>query len=507
MKPFENFNWGNFWEDSDYATEEYVGKKPTDEEVSDIEKELGYKLPQSYIELIGNHNGGIPRYNIFWDDNVCVNITGIYGIDKSKRCSVCGEFGNELWLNEWGYPDIGVAIADTISGGHDMIFLDYSECGANGEPKVTLIDQEDDYESYTLADTFEEFIAGLTTDDAEMDESEFKQLGEDEQLATMRKIQHLCGYEPMVRLLNNVGSENLSDQLLGELAKAYNNTGREREAIKVLELVEEENRDAMWYCRCGFSHGMLSQKTDYAPTTEVQDALEMLEKSIEMAEKAENDNAITWCIEIIENILNISPEELKHKYPFIGRHYLSGSQSKTVDEDPTTQLQKKIYREFTADDLKNIDGIWEVSEPLMWVIEVFGSYDEYLNSVEPFALEQRYLNAIIWYFSDVGTGGHRKFLASSTGMLWKDALEGLKLFHMSDHAENLQELVDFLGGSISFDRRERDDLIDQFGDDVSFDTVLCRLDNFVNQHEWEEPLTRYIRTNPDQFIFQWYYYE
>lgn len=46
MKPFENFNWDNFWEDSDYATEEYVGKKPTDEEVSDIEKELGYKLPQ-----------------------------------------------------------------------------------------------------------------------------------------------------------------------------------------------------------------------------------------------------------------------------------------------------------------------------------------------------------------------------------------------------------------------------------------------------------------------------
>ena len=72
---------------------------------------------------------------------------------------------------------------------------------------------------------------------------------------------------------------------------------------------------------------MLSQKMDYARTTEVQDALEMLEKSIKMAEKAENDNEITWCIEIIENILNISPEKLKHKYPFIGRYYLSESQS------------------------------------------------------------------------------------------------------------------------------------------------------------------------------------
>ena len=28
MKPFENFDWSNFWNDSDYALKEYVGKKP-----------------------------------------------------------------------------------------------------------------------------------------------------------------------------------------------------------------------------------------------------------------------------------------------------------------------------------------------------------------------------------------------------------------------------------------------------------------------------------------------
>ncbi|WP_454898013.1 hypothetical protein [Alloprevotella tannerae] len=45
MKPFENFDWINFWNDSDYAKKAYIGKAPTDEEISEIEKELGYKLP------------------------------------------------------------------------------------------------------------------------------------------------------------------------------------------------------------------------------------------------------------------------------------------------------------------------------------------------------------------------------------------------------------------------------------------------------------------------------
>ena len=54
MKPFENFNWDNFWEDSDYATEEYVGKKPTDEEVSDIEKEDYKRSITHYKRINGN---------------------------------------------------------------------------------------------------------------------------------------------------------------------------------------------------------------------------------------------------------------------------------------------------------------------------------------------------------------------------------------------------------------------------------------------------------------------
>lgn len=42
-----------------------------------------------------------------------------------------------------------------------MIFLDYRDCGPQGEPKVVHVDQTYDFEITHLADSFEEFILGL----------------------------------------------------------------------------------------------------------------------------------------------------------------------------------------------------------------------------------------------------------------------------------------------------------------------------------------------------------
>ena len=42
-----------------------------------------------------------------------------------------------------------------------MIFLDYSDCGPEGEPCVVHIHQEGDYERTYLADNFEDFVRGL----------------------------------------------------------------------------------------------------------------------------------------------------------------------------------------------------------------------------------------------------------------------------------------------------------------------------------------------------------
>ena len=168
---FEGVDFTNFWKDSQYAQKTYTGTPPSDELIAGVEQELGYKLPASYIWLMKQQNGGIPVNTCFPTDtptswaNNHVAIAGIFGIGREKDCSLCGAFGSQFMIDEWEYPAIGVAICDCPSGGHDMIFLDYRECGSQGEPKVVHIDQEMDYKITPLADNFEDFIRGLVSPD------------------------------------------------------------------------------------------------------------------------------------------------------------------------------------------------------------------------------------------------------------------------------------------------------------------------------------------------------
>lgn len=89
------------------------------------------------------------------------NGSAVYMPADSFVLALCGEIGSQFMIDEWGYPAIGVAICDCPSAGHDMVFLDYRECGPLGEPKVVHIDQESDFKITPLADNFEDFIRGL----------------------------------------------------------------------------------------------------------------------------------------------------------------------------------------------------------------------------------------------------------------------------------------------------------------------------------------------------------
>lgn len=168
---FDDFDFTDFWDDSEYSIEAYVEETPSEELIASIEKELGYKLPASYIELAKMHNGGTPNMNCFpTSEPTCwapdhIAITCIFGLGRDKNYSLCGEIGSAYMTKEWGYPEIGVCICDTPTGGHDMIMLDYTKNGKDGEPEVVHVDQENDFKITFLAKNFETFIRGLVSED------------------------------------------------------------------------------------------------------------------------------------------------------------------------------------------------------------------------------------------------------------------------------------------------------------------------------------------------------
>lgn len=167
-----DFGWKNFWDICPYSQKTYIGRPVTRDMIDAVEQEFGYKLPAAYVQLLEVQNGGIPNNTCCptneptsWAEDHCA-ITGIYGIDPSKQCSLLGSpIRSDFWISEWGYPDVGLYICDCPSAGHDMIALDYTHCGPTGEARVVHIDQERDYQTTVIASTFAEFIRKLLPED------------------------------------------------------------------------------------------------------------------------------------------------------------------------------------------------------------------------------------------------------------------------------------------------------------------------------------------------------
>lgn len=164
---FEGFDFTNFWHPHPFGQCDPC----SDELIREIESELGYKLPESYLWLIRQHNGGTLINEYFRINEPVkhlgnwVQISLLYGIGRGEAICIGGTLGHYCLIEDWGYPNIGVAVGDGYESGHDAIFLDYRECGPQGEPKVVHIDQEFGYAITPVADTFEEFIRGLVSED------------------------------------------------------------------------------------------------------------------------------------------------------------------------------------------------------------------------------------------------------------------------------------------------------------------------------------------------------
>lgn len=168
---FEGFDFEGFWKDDPESVRIAQGPVCTDEMILNAERELGYKLPASYIWLMKQRNGGYLKRDTFmlgYELSVVgdrMTIPQIYGIREGNSFgAINGMFGTKLMIDDWGYPDIGVVFGVGIFGEHEAFFLDYRECGPQGEPKVSHVDQECDYRITVIAENFESFIRSLVMD-------------------------------------------------------------------------------------------------------------------------------------------------------------------------------------------------------------------------------------------------------------------------------------------------------------------------------------------------------
>ena len=386
MSDLKDFNWTGFWNDVDYAFESYIGKSVTDKDIKDAEAVLRYTLPATYIELLNNHNGGVLNKNCFINNNGdCVYVTGIYGIDRDKKYSLIGEMGNEFWISKWEYPPIGIVVADTISGGHDMIFLDYRECGPTGEPKVVRVDQECDYSITLLADNFGDFIKNLYISIEEITDEEFQSLSDAEKVKLINEQEDL-DIDRAMELLTNIGIDNLSPILLSTLGRMYNNNGRLEEAIELFNRIDEAHRDWSWYYRCGYAHASLACGESYE-SENVQKALQLIETAMKMTKEDHLDKQLVWCCEVVKYLLTqIKPKEYKADYPVIFETIESFANKKN-GKDTTEHKNIEDINEYEEVNYPTYDEVHWVFNKHTYSREEFSK--EYNKAVEKYVDEDK----------------------------------------------------------------------------------------------------------------------
>ena len=324
---------------------------------------------------------------------------------------------------------------------------------------------------------------------------QFLSLSDAEQLQTIKDLNDSGNAKTIIDLLTSVGIETLSIPLLGELGRAYNNNGNEKEAIKVLEAIDEEHRDAVWYYRCAYAYGsiVLDNNEAYISDT-MQQMLRLVDQGVRLATESELDDIKSYCFEVMDMCrLQMDFEKCEVDYPDLCLNY-----SKYIAEKKKKREGVPRQRTITVEEILATDDMWTINEPAYWTINIYGSYDDYLESAKGFTVEQRYLNAICWYFAEVNNGGHHQFFYNSTGIVWEDALAGLRLFKMDILADNLQSVIDYFGGSVPFNREERWTILKEWDDEV-FD-FLDGKDDVVYEYEgiFEDV---FVHEHPELFVF------
>jgi hypothetical protein len=151
-----------------------TGPPLTDGVIRDAERVLGVRLPAVYLRLLRVRNGGYLRRDCLptanptsWAEDH-LRIESVWGVGFDR--GIDGPRRHER--SERGRVIPGVVVfADTPTGGHDFLQLDYRSCGPAREPSVAHFETEGGVSNPTpVAPSFAAFAAALVDSSRYSDE-------------------------------------------------------------------------------------------------------------------------------------------------------------------------------------------------------------------------------------------------------------------------------------------------------------------------------------------------
>lgn len=155
---------------------------------------------------------------------------------------------------------------------------------------------------------------------------------------------------------------------------------------------------------------------------------------------------------------------------------------------------------YTAEYIANCKySAGELMQPLWFTVSIYDGIDVYNENLSHFTQEQRRMFALIWYDSEVSNGGHEQFFCNSTGIVWKDALEGMRMIGADGIAENFQKAIDLFGGKVPYERSEREEKLDELYENDDFEG-FDEMDSYYFKYtELVTRMNQYVVSHPQEF--------
>lgn len=170
------------------------------------------------------------------------------------------------------------------------------------------------------------------------------------------------------------------------------------------------------------------------------------------------------------------------------------AQAEEINTDRLIQVTSII-----DDSVIHSNDVQAIIDPLWWTADIYQSYDVYVTSTKQFSENQRYVFAIQWYQAEVNNGGHDQFFSNSTGIVWKDVINGFKQIGLTNYLAIIDEAVSKFKDKPDFDRDIRN--IQLQSSDISFDDLDSRFYELDKTEPLQTELMRFIRNNRSDFYF------